>query len=233
MVIIGGDADVNEEDDVDQFRVVKQTRCAAVGRGAESSTRAAVAGGAAASSAADAEASGEGVEVAAGQDVERTSQSGRIRASPGWFAKFNSSLSPLQKSELVSRGRIHVDADSVHRVFDLPNKGQKVRYVVDKDATRRFREAFNITGDSHPQITTCTFLAPTTAVKLSPKCCELVLDHEMLKNTNICLFVAEHIDEAFRNMDQEKQTVSCCLYHLMILYLDALVHDIPVSNCAI
>uniref|UniRef100_A0A8R7R9J8 Uncharacterized protein n=1 Tax=Triticum urartu TaxID=4572 RepID=A0A8R7R9J8_TRIUA len=221
MVIIGGDADGNEEDcsgsqslrrnskcpanrqprparvqqgeeveDVDQFRVVKRTRRAAVGRRAESSIRAAVAGGAAASFVADAEASGEGVEVVAGEDVERPSQAGKIRASPGRFAKFNSSLSPPQKSELLSRlfggllnlsdtlpadltkflvrsyqpessemvfpvrGMIRVDADSVHRVFDLPNKGQKVRYVVDKDATRRFREAFNITGDSHPKITT-------------------------------------------------------------------------------
>ena len=40
------------------------------------------------------QASGEGVEVAAGEDVERPSQAGKIRASPGRFAKFNSSLSP-------------------------------------------------------------------------------------------------------------------------------------------
>ena len=48
------------------------------------------------------------------------------------------------------RGRIRVDADSVHRVFNLPNRDQKIRYVVDKDATRRFKEAFNITENSHP-----------------------------------------------------------------------------------
>ncbi|XBI94100.1 hypothetical protein VPH35_030809 [Triticum aestivum] len=281
-------------EDAEKFRVVKRPRRAAVGKGVESSSRAAVAGGVVASSATDAEASGEGVEVAAGEDVERPSQAGRIRASPARFANFNTSLSPPHKSELVSRlfggllnlsdtlpadltkflvqsyqpqtsemvfsgrGRICVDADSVQRVFDLPNRGLKACYKVDKDTTRRFRETFNITGTSHPQISTwttmindmggrtddtffmawlavafSTFLAPTTALKLSPKCYELVLDHENLKNMNICLFVAEHINEAFQNMDQDKQTVCCCLYHLMILYLDALVHDIPVSNCAI
>ncbi|XBH56181.1 hypothetical protein VPH35_078084 [Triticum aestivum] len=182
MVIIGGDADGNEDDrsgsqslrrnskrpanrqpqptwsvqqgegveDADQFRVVKRTRRAALGKGAESSSRAAVVGGAVASSAADAEASGEGVEVAVGEDVERPSQAGRIRESPAQFANFDASLSPPQKSELVSRlfggllnlsdtlpadltkflvqsyqpessemvfpgrGRIRVDADSVH-----------------------------------------------------------------------------------------------------------------------
>ena len=61
-------------EDADQFRVVKRTRRAALGKGAESSSRAAVAGEAIASSAADAEGSGEGVEVAPGEDVERPSQ---------------------------------------------------------------------------------------------------------------------------------------------------------------
>ena len=61
-----------------------------------------------------------------------------------------------------------------------------------------------------------TFLAPTMTLKVSPKCYGLVLDHETLKNTNICLFVAEHINEAFQNMDEEKKTICYCLYHLMV-----------------
>ncbi|XBI86875.1 hypothetical protein VPH35_094749 [Triticum aestivum] len=270
MVIIGGEADGNEGDslrrrtkraanrqpcpkrsveqgeeveDVDRFRVVKRTKRAAAAGRAESSTRAAVGGGAASSSAADAEASGEGVEVAAREDVERPSEAGRLRASPGRFAKFNSSLSPPQKSELVSRlfggllnlsdtlpgdfskflvqsyqpetseivfpgrGSICVDADSVQRVFDLPNRGLKVSYKVDKDTTRRFRETFNITGTSHPQISTWT---------------KMIKD--MGGRTDDTLFMA---------CLAVKQTICCFLYHLMILYLDALVHDIPVSNCAI
>ncbi|XBI49438.1 hypothetical protein VPH35_113001 [Triticum aestivum] len=149
MVMIGGDADGNEEDhsgsqslrrrskrpanrqprparsveqgedDAEQFRVVKRPRRGAVGKGVESSSRVAVAGGVVASSATVAEASGEGVEVAAGEDVERPSQACRIRASPARFANFNASLSPPQKSELVSRGRIRVDADSVQRILYL------------------------------------------------------------------------------------------------------------------
>lgn len=133
---------------------------------------------------------------------------------PGDFSKFLVQSYQPETSEMVfpGRGSIRVDADSVQRVFYLPNRGQKVRYKVDKDTTRRFRETFNIHGDSHPQITTWTkmikdmgartddtffmawlavafntFLAPTTTLRLSPKCYKLVLDHQNLKNTNICL----------------------------------------------
>lgn len=92
-----------EVEDVDRFRVVKRTKRAAAAGRAESSTRAIVGGGAASSSAADAESSVEGVEVPAWEDVERPSQAGRLRVSPGRFVKFNSLLSPPQKSKLVSR----------------------------------------------------------------------------------------------------------------------------------
>ncbi|KAI4980528.1 hypothetical protein ZWY2020_021013, partial [Hordeum vulgare] len=47
------------------------------------------------------------------------------------------------------RGRIRVDVESVHRVFALPNRGQHVRYFADKDPVKRFRDMFNITGNSH------------------------------------------------------------------------------------
>ncbi|KAI4966099.1 hypothetical protein ZWY2020_046593 [Hordeum vulgare] len=220
MVIIGEDADANEEDGsanrpsrwnlkrcanhrpcsahsvlhekgvegVDQFPFVKQSRHAT----------AVVVGGGASSCAA----------------------AGRIRASPGRFAKFNNKLSLMHKFDLCSRlfgGILNLaetlpahltkylvqcykseNSEILHVVFDLPNRGKKVIYVVNKDATRTFRETFNIIGNSHPKISTwCniiqdmkgkvddtfsitwlavafnTFLPPTTTLKLSPNNCAI------------------------------------------------------------
>ncbi|KAI4983944.1 hypothetical protein ZWY2020_040734 [Hordeum vulgare] len=188
---------------VAQFRFVKRSRHVAIG-------------------------SGEGVEEDAAEYADRPSQAGRIRASPRRFAKFNTKLSPLQKSDLcstlfggilnlaktlpadltkylvkcynqensemvfVGRERVSVDADSMHKLLDLPNKCQKVTYVVDKDATRRFGKTFNINENYHPQITTW---------------CKMIQ-----------YMMGKLVDEFFNTW-------------LAILYLDALLHDVPLSNC--
>ncbi|XBH93033.1 hypothetical protein VPH35_084046 [Triticum aestivum] len=109
------------------------------------------------------------------------------------------------------RGRIRVDADSVHRISTWCKMIQ--------DVGGRTDDAFFMAWLA---VAFSTFLAPTTALKLSPKCYGLVLDHEILKNTNIFLLVVEHINEAFQNMDQEKQTVCSCLYHLMVIKKDTI-----------
>nr|CDM85605.1 unnamed protein product [Triticum aestivum] len=158
-----------EVEDVDRFRVVKRTKRATAAGRAESSTRAAVGGGDATSSTVDAEASSEGVEVAARGDVERPSQAGRLRASPGQFAKFNSSLSPPQKPELVSR----FFGDLLNLSDTLPGDFSK-------------------------------FLVQS----YQPKTSEMV----------------------FRGRGRIRVDADSVQ---RILYLDVLVHDIPVSNCAI
>ncbi|XBI04628.1 hypothetical protein VPH35_132892 [Triticum aestivum] len=217
MVIIGGDADGNEEDrsgsqslrrnlkrpanrhtrparsveqgedvdDADQFRVVKRTRRAALGKGVESSSRAAVVVGAVTSSATDAETSGEGVEVAAGEDVERSSQAGGIRASPARFANFNASLTPPQKSELVLR----LFGGLLNLSDTLP-----------ADLTKFLVQSYQ----------------PQTFEMVFPGRGRIRVDADSVQRiwggrTDGTFFMA----------------------WLAILYLDALVHDIPLSNCTI
>ncbi|KAI4978272.1 hypothetical protein ZWY2020_014826 [Hordeum vulgare] len=240
MVIIGEDADANEEDGSanrpsrwNLKRCANHRPCSAHSvlheKGVEVTSRHTVIAGATSSSKVNIPRN-----VIVGGGASSCAAAGRIRASPGRFAKFNNKLSLMHKFDLCSRlfggilnlaetlpahltkylvqcyksenseilfpgrGHICVNVDSVHRVFDLPNRGKKVIYVVNKDATRTFRETFNIIGNSHPKISTwCniiqdmkgkvddtfsitwlavafnTFLPPTTTLKLSPNNCAI------------------------------------------------------------
>ncbi|KAI4999655.1 hypothetical protein ZWY2020_004244 [Hordeum vulgare] len=190
-----------EVEGVDQFRVVKRSRHATVLGGAASSSKAVVARGVASSSATTvAEGRGEGVEENAGEDADRPLQAGRIRTSPGQFAKLFGGMLNLADT---------LPADLTKYLVRCYKPGSsKMR------ATRRFRETFNITGNSHPNISAW---------------CKMVQD--MAGKTDDTFFIAWL---AFLNIVLITEVfLFFCLFVRHILYLDALVHDVRVSNCTI
>jgi hypothetical protein len=59
------------------------------------------------------------------------------------------------------------------------------------------------------------FLAPTTGLKVSPRCYPAVYDTKLLPQTNICQFVADQIRVAFSALGNKK-SVCCCVFHLVV-----------------
>ena len=147
------------------------------------------------------------------------------------------------KSELVipNRGRIPVDADSVSLMWGLPNFGLKVVWECNAEVTKSFNEEYGfVPGNTAPSLNAwCKmieemkgahderflrawavvafdcFLAPTTGLKVSPRCYLAVSDLDLLSRSNICQFVIDQTKNALLDL-ANKKFVSCCVYNLVV-----------------
>ncbi|PNT60919.1 hypothetical protein BRADI_5g08162v3 [Brachypodium distachyon] len=189
--------------------------------------------------------------------IDNALQVGRNRASLARLYKLNKELSPEQIALIKSRGfggltniarkspnsrelvipekgRIAVTAESVHRNFKLPNTGKKgksplitywCKMINDMKgkADDKFLRAWLIAAMS-------CLVCPTTSLHVSPRCYPNFINLNDVVNINFCEFVADQIHEASLKLG-DKSSVKCCVYHLLILYLDSLDIDEPMSNC--
>ncbi|KAI5006358.1 hypothetical protein ZWY2020_033601 [Hordeum vulgare] len=74
------------------------------------------------------------------------------------------------------------------------------------------------------------FLAPSTSISISPRRFPAVMDVNVITETNICQFVVDQLKLAFTLGRHNKKVVCCCVFHLVLLYLDLLDVDEPIPN---
>jgi hypothetical protein len=112
--------------------------------------------------------------------------------------------------EVTNRGSIHVDAESVYRLWHLPNSGLKVCYEMKIELMRAFNEEYRFPRTNAPHLTAwCKmirymngvadhrflrawsvvafnfYLAPTTELKVSPRCYLAIKSVATHKNLSI------------------------------------------------
>ncbi|KAI4970885.1 hypothetical protein ZWY2020_001799 [Hordeum vulgare] len=75
-----------------------------------------------------------------------------------------------------------------------------------------------------------SFLAPSTSLSISPKSFPMVMDVNVITETNICQFVVDQLKLAFTLGRRNKKVVCCCVFHIVLLYLDSLDVDEPIPN---
>jgi hypothetical protein len=163
--------------------------------------------------------------------------------------------------EVPNKGSIPVDAESVHRIWCLPNFGLKVCYGMKAELIRAINEEYGFPWTNAPVLTSwCNmikamngaadhrflrawsvvafncFLAPTTGLKVSPRCYPAINDVSLLPHTNMCQFVVDQIRIAFSALGNKK-LVCCCVFHLMVrkllsaLFYQFFIYLIPYFTC--
>ncbi|KQJ97213.1 hypothetical protein BRADI_3g29465v3 [Brachypodium distachyon] len=176
---------------------------------------------------------------------------------PSEMNKWLMSTYTVQSRQMIipERGSIAVTADSVHRNFKLPNRGKKVIYKKTQESVDFITKEYGLEREKSPEITdwckmikgmngkaddkflgpwliaamSC-LLCPTTSLHVSPRCYPNFINLDEVMNTNFCEFVVDQIHEAC-SKPGDKNSAKCCVYHLLILYLDSLDITENVRNC--
>ncbi|KAF7102757.1 hypothetical protein CFC21_103829 [Triticum aestivum] len=148
-----------------------------------------------------------------------------------------------EMSQIVipDRGKIPVDATSVHRIWGSPNRGRKVCFENHPDITKAIYNICNITTKNSPTLTAwckmignmngahdddflrawlvvafSCFLAPSTSLSILPKSFPAVMDANGITETNVCQFVVDQLKAAFKDAGVKKNAVCCCVFHLVV-----------------
>ena len=170
------------------------------------------------------------------------------------------------KFELVipDRGKIPVNTESVSFMWGMSSAGLRVCWdTPTTEKIQQIHEEFGFEGTTAPDLNTwckmikdmngaadkkfvrawsgvafSCFLAPTTGVKISPRCYWVISDPDLLPRTNIAQFVIDQIRQAFMALGNKK-SVCCMVYHLvvsalfMLFLLLLLPHTVVAFNsCA-
>jgi hypothetical protein len=154
-----------------------------------------------------------------------------------------SCLDPI-RSELAvpGRGSIPVNAESYTRVFGIRNEGSPVRYEMETEAIKFMNEEYRIESGSAPDfadwcnmikdmggvadmkflrayfvgVISC-FISPTTSSCISPRCYQFIFDLNQFHRTNMAQFAIDQIINEVKKMGVKKNSVCCCLHHLVVI----------------
>jgi hypothetical protein len=140
------------------------------------------------------------------------------------------------------RGRIPVTAESVVKVLGVPTGRSAVPYYLDADATSLMLNMLGITDGVQPNVTSLekelgkdypaddaylrkfviymisSVFAPTTAIKVSPKCYPSVLNIDAISTLNWAEFIIDILKET-ANAKDRKNWFKACMPYIMVSFL--------------
>jgi hypothetical protein len=137
------------------------------------------------------------------------------------------------------RGSIPVNAESVAQVLGVPMGNSPVPYHLHANATKYIFEMFGITNGVHPNVTSLekdlgpehaadivylqkfvmylvsSVFAPTTSVRVSPRCYPAVANPEAMTSYNWARFIVDIIVQT-ANAKDTKNWFKACMPYLMV-----------------